>query len=184
MPEGAAALPFFTVGHSNRGLEEFIGLLREATVERVVDVRKMPMSRANPQFNHDTLPDALAPFQISYENIAQLGGLRGKTQGLPAEINGFWENRSFHNYADYMLSPLFHEGLARLIAAGRQWRCAIMCSEAVWWRCHRRLIADQLLARGETVFHIMAQGRCDPARLTSGAVIRADGNVVYPAPGA
>jgi uncharacterized protein (DUF488 family) len=83
-----------------------------------------------------------------------------------------------------MLSPLFHEGLARLIAAGRQWRCAIMCSEAVWWRCHRRLIADQLLARGETVFHIMAQGRCDPARLTSGAVIRADGNVVYPAPGA
>ncbi|MBK8008638.1 MAG: DUF488 domain-containing protein [Rhizobiales bacterium] len=184
MPEGASALPFFTVGHSNRSLEEFVRLLREALIERVIDVRKMPMSRANPQFNYDLLPAALAPYQISYENIAPLGGLRGKTQGLPAEVNGFWENRSFHNYADYMLSASFHEGLDQLIEEGRQRRCAIMCSEAVWWRCHRRLIADQLLARGETVFHIMGQGRVDPARLTDGAVVRADGNVVYPALGA
>lgn len=180
MPDGGA-LPFFTIGHSNRSLDEFIGLLRGAAIERVVDVRKMPMSRANPQFNRDTLPGALAPCQISYEHIAALGGLRGKTQNLPAEINGFWENRSFHNYADYALSAAFHEGLERLIAEGRRRRCAIMCSEVVWWRCHRRLITDYLLARGETVFHIMGPDRIEPARLTSGAVVRADGTVVYPA---
>lgn len=183
MPDGADALPFFTVGHSNRSLEEFVALLREAAAERVVDVRKMPMSRANPQFNRDTLPAALAPYQISYVHSAPLGGLRGKTQGLAAEVNGFWENRSFHNYADYALSPAFHDGLERLIAEGRIRRCAIMCSEAVWWRCHRRLIADHLLARGERVLHIMGEGRIEPARLTSGAVVRADGNVVYPAAG-
>lgn len=181
MSDGAAALPFFTIGHSSHSLDEFIGLLRGAAVERVVDVRKMPMSRANPQFNQDTLPGALAPHQISYEHIAALGGLRGKTQNLSAEVNGFWENRSFHNYADYALSTAFQEGLERLVAEGRRWRCAIMCSEAVWWRCHRRLIADYLLARGETVIHIMGPDRLEPARLTGGAVVRADGNIVYPA---
>jgi uncharacterized protein (DUF488 family) len=105
------ALPFFTIGHSNRSLEEFIELLREPRVERIVDVRKVPMSRANPQFNKDALPDTLAASQISYEHIPELGGLRGKAKSLPPDINGLWENRSFHNYADYALSsfilPLF-----------------------------------------------------------------------------
>jgi uncharacterized protein (DUF488 family) len=173
-------LPFFTVGHSNRDFDAFAALLREAQVERVVDVRKMPMSRANPQFNEDALGGALAAWQISYEHMAALGGLRGKVPGVPADTNGFWENRSFHNYADYALSQPFRDGLARLIEEGRERRCAIMCSEAVWWRCHRRLIADNLIARGETVLHIMEHGRLEPAKLTSGAVVQADGTVVYP----
>lgn len=173
-------LPFFTIGHSNRSLDEFVELLREPRVDRIVDVRKIPMSRANPQFNKDALPDALAAYQISYEHIAELGGRRGRTPALPADINGFWENKSFHNYADYALSEEFHAGLLRLIEEGRKRRCAIMCSEAVWWRCHRRLVTDRLIAHGEEVFHIMAKGRLEPARLTTGGVIRADGTVVYP----
>lgn len=174
------SLPFFTIGHSNRSLEEFAALLKTSRVERVVDVRKMPMSRTNPQFNKDTFPDALAPFQISYDHMTALGGLRGKTRGLPSDVNGLWQNKSFHNYADYALSDQFHEGLAGLIAEGRKRRCAIMCSEAVWWRCHRRLIADNLIARGEAVFHIMGRDRIEAARLTSDAVVRPDKTVIYP----
>jgi uncharacterized protein (DUF488 family) len=177
-------LPFFTIGHSNRSLETFVELLQEPRVERIVDVRKVPMSRTNPQFNRDALPDALAAYQISYEHIPALGGLRGKAQSLPTDINGFWENRSFHNYADYALSEPFHAGLRRLVEEGHERRCAIMCSEAVWWRCHRRLIADNLIARGEVVFHIMGKGRLETARLTPGAVVRPDGKVVYPEGGA
>ena len=174
-------LPFFTIGHSNRPLEEFVGLLQGAGVERLVDIRKMPMSRSNPQFNADTLPEALAAFQISYEHIAALGGLRGKTKATPGDVNGLWENRSFHNYADYALSAAFREGLDRLLSEGRERRCAIMCSEAVWWRCHRRIVTDYLIAAGESVFHIMGEGRLEPAHLTPGAVVEADGTVVYPA---
>ena len=174
-------LPFFTIGHSNRGIEVFVDLLREARIELVVDVRKMPMSRTNPQFNEDVLSASLSASRIAYEHIAALGGLRGKTRGLPADVNGFWENQSFHNYADYALSDQFRTGLDRLVRDGRERRCATMCSEAVWWRCHRRIVSDYLIARGETVFNIMGQGRLEPARLTEGAVIRDDGSVIYPA---
>ena len=174
-------LPFFTVGHSNRSLEEFVGLLSGPYVERVVDIRKIPKSRANPQFNQDKLPATLAPFGISYEHVAALGGLRGKPRGVPADVNGFWDNQSFHNYADYALSADFRHGLEHLLHEGRNRRCAIMCSEAVWWRCHRRIVTDYLLASGETVFHIMADNRLEPAHLTSGAVIQPGGTIVYPA---
>ena len=175
------AQPFFTVGHSNRSIEAFVGLLREARVELLVDVRKMPMSRANPQFNRDALPGSLAAFQISYDHIAALGGLRGKASSLPAGVNGLWTNRSFHNYADYALSEAFHAGFERLLEEGSRRRCAVMCSEAVWWRCHRRIIADYLIAAGEAVFHIMGNGRAEPAHLTPGAVVRDDATIVYPA---
>ena len=173
-------LPFFTIGHSNRSLEEFSELLSGAEIGLVADIRTVPRSRANPQFNKDTLPDALAVLDISYEHVAALGGLRGKARAVPADVNGFWTNESFHNYADHALSEEFHVGLAHLLALGRKRRCALMCSEAVWWRCHRRIVADHLIARGETVFHIMGQGRLEPARLTAGAVIRPDGTIVYP----
>jgi uncharacterized protein (DUF488 family) len=103
-------------------------------------------------------------------------------RSVGGDVNGYWENKSFHNYADYALSDAFHAGLEALINVGRRRRCAVMCSEAVWWRCHRRLIADNLLARGETVLHIMGHGRVEPARLTAGAVVRADRAVLYPAP--
>jgi uncharacterized protein (DUF488 family) len=174
-------LPFFTIGHSNRSLEDFVELPSGPRVDRVVDVRKMPRSRSNPQFNEDALPDTLAASGVSYEHLAALGGLRGKGRGLPRDVNGYWTNASFHNYADYALSATFHEGLEHLLEEGRERRCAIMCSEAVWWRCHRRIIADYLLARGEAVFHIMSRGRLEPARLTPGAAVQPDGTVVYPA---
>jgi uncharacterized protein (DUF488 family) len=174
-------LPFFTIGHSNRSLEEFARLLTEADVALVADVRRMPKSRANPQFNEDTLPEALAVFGVAYEHMAALGGLRGKARSLPADVNGLWTNESFHNYADYALSTRFHAGLEHLLDQGRDRRCAIMCSEAVWWRCHRRIVADHLIARGQTVLHIMGQGRLEPARLTQGAVVQPGGTVVYPA---
>lgn len=175
-------LPFFTIGHSNRGIGIFTDLLREAKIELLVDVRKMPMSRFNPQFNRDVLPASLSAFQITYEHIAALGGLRGKERGLPADVNGLWENRSFHNYADYALSEPFHAGLERLLAEGTERRSAIMCSEAVWWRCHRRIIADYLIAAGKEVFHIMGKDDLEPAHLTPGAVVRGGGTIVYPAP--
>ena len=178
-------LPFFTIGHSNRSIATFAGLLHEAQVELVVDIRKIPMSRANPQFNKDVLPTVLSNLRIGYEHIAALGGLRGKAAASAPEVNGLWKNRSFRNYADYALTERFREGLGRLIEMGRERRSAIMCSEAVWWRCHRRIVADYLIANGHAVFHIMGPGRVEPARLTAGAVIRPDRTVVYPGlPGA
>lgn len=175
-----AVLPFFAVGHSNRSFDEFVHVLDTAGVALVADIRTIPRSRANPQFNSDVLAPALAAHGIGYEVIAELGGLRGKAKTVPTGLNGFWENKSFHNYADYALSERFHTGLERLVAEGRQRRCTTMCAEAVWWRCHRRIVSDYLIARGETVFNIMGPGRLEPARLTEGAVIRADGSVIYP----
>lgn len=177
-------LPFFTIGHSTRSLEAFIELLSGSQVDRVVDIRKIPMSRTNPQFNEDTLTPALAAFQISYGHVAALGGLRGKSRLVAPQVNGFWTNESFHNYADYALSPEFRRGLDQLLDEGGKQRCAIMCSEAVWWRCHRRIVADYLIANGETVFHIMGEGRLEPAQLTPAAVIQSDTAIHYPAEGA
>ncbi len=178
----SAPLPFFTIGHSTRSVDELIDLLQGAQVRHLVDVRSMPRSRSNPQFNQDSLPDALAKAQISYRHIAALGGLRGKSHEVPAEMNGNWRNQSFHNYADYTLSEEFRAGLDELQTLGHDARTAFMCAEALWWRCHRRLIADQLLTRGEQVFHIMAEGQHDPAHLTPGAVIAPDGCLHYPSP--
>lgn len=174
-------LPFFTIGHSNRSLEELVELLRGARIELVADIRSIPRSRTNPQFNEDTLPGALAAFDIRYEHMAALGGLRGKTRASPKDINGLWTNESFHNYADYALTAPFRAGLGHLLDEGRKRRCTVMCSEALWWRCHRRIVADYLIASGETVFHIMQEGRLEPACLTPGAVVQSGGMVVYPA---
>jgi len=174
-------LPFFTIGHSNRSLEVFVALLRQADVTLVADIRKMPRSRTNPQFNETALPQALAGFGIGYDHVASLGGLRGKTAAMAPDINGFWTNKSFHNYADYALTEPFQAGLAHLLGAGRKQRCTLMCSEAVWWRCHRRIVADYLIANGREVFHIMGEGRLVPARLTPGAVVQAEGTIAYPA---
>ncbi|KVR87962.1 DUF488 family protein [Burkholderia vietnamiensis] len=173
-------LPFYTIGHSNRTLDELVAMLRAVDITLLIDIRKMTRSRTNPQFNEATLPDALAAADIGYEHIAELGGLRGKSRDVPDALNGFWTNRSFHRYADYALSPEFRAGLARLIALGEQQRCALMCSEAVWWRCHRRIVSDYLLARGDTVLHIMGLNRVEPARITAGATVRDDGALVYP----
>jgi uncharacterized protein (DUF488 family) len=182
MREDRVTLPFFTVGHSNRSLDDFLALLAPSAVARLVDIRTVPRSRANPQFDGATLPPALAGAGIAYEHAAALGGLRGRSRDVPPEVNGFWTNESFHNYADHALSAEFRAALDALIATGRRERCAVMCSEAVWWRCHRRIVADHLIARGETVLHLMQPGRADPATFTPGAVVRPDRSVVYPAP--
>ena len=173
--------PFYTIGHSTRSIEEFVALLQECGVRLVVDVRTVPRSRTNPQYNRDALPDALAPFQIGYEHVAALGGLRGKKRDVAPDVNGFWQNKSFHNYADYALSDEFESGLDELMAAAAEQRTAIMCAEAVWWRCHRRIIADYLLLRGRSVIHLMGEGRNEPARITPAARER-EGRLVYPAP--
>ena len=178
---GAMANTFFTIGHSTRTIVEFADLLQESEVNLVVDVRSIPRSRTNPQFNQQGLPEALAPWQIGYEHIAELGGLRGKPRGAEPSRNAYWSVRSFRNYADYALTAPFAAGMARLRERGSGHRCAIMCAEAVWWRCHRRIIADYLLAAGERVMHILGTSHVDEAHLTPGAVIRNDGTVVYPA---
>ena len=154
-------------------------LLRCGPVELVVDVRTVPRSRYNPQYNDDVLGDELALYQVAYARIGGLGGLRGRSHDVPADVNAFWENASFHNYADYALSDEFAEALAQLIELGETRRCVIMCAEAVWWRCHRRIIADDLLARERTVLHLMGIDRVEPARLTPAAQIT-NGKIVYP----
>ena len=156
-------------------------VLRTGAVELVVDARTVPRSRTNPQYNFDVLPDSLAEWQVGYRRMAELGGLRGRSQAVPAEVNGYWENRSFHNYADYALSEEFERGLEQLMAVSGERRTAIMCAEAVWWRCHRRIIADYLLLRGRDVIHLMGEGNAVPATMTPAARER-DGRLVYPAP--
>ncbi len=173
--------PFFTIGHSTREFAAFAELLEASRVEHVVDVRTVPRSRTNPQFNKDVMPDALSAVGMSYEHLVALGGLRGKSKTVVPDENGFWNNDSFHNYADYALTSEFDGGLAQLIERGRQQRCVIMCAEAVWWRCHRRIVADYLLARDLEVLHIMGEGRIDAATLTPAAVVGEDGKVRYPA---
>jgi uncharacterized protein (DUF488 family) len=147
----------------------------------VIDVRTVPRSRTNPQYNFDVLADELRPWQIGYGRISELGGLRGRSKIVPPEVNGYWENQSFHNYADYALSDEFERGLDELIATAAEQQTAIMCAEAVWWRCHRRIIADYLLLRGRSVIHLMGEGRNEPARITPAARER-EGRLVYPAP--
>jgi uncharacterized protein (DUF488 family) len=173
-------LPICTVGHSTRSIPEFVDLLRLGEATTVVDIRTVPRSRHNPQYNLDVLPGELAAFQIRHEYIAELGGLRGKTPGVAPEVNGLWRNQSFHNYADYALTGGFRAGLDRLLAIAESERCAIMCAEAVWWRCHRRIVADYLLVRGLDVLHLMWPSRIEPASLTPGAIPR-EGSITYPA---
>jgi uncharacterized protein (DUF488 family) len=173
-------LPIHTIGHSTRTIPEFVDLLQVGNVELVVDIRSVPRSRTNSQFNLETLPDTLAPWQIGYRHIRDLGGLRGRSKSVPPEVNGFWTNPSFHNFADYALSDAFRAGLLNLLELSETKRCAIMCSEAVWWRCHRRIVADYLLIAGRSVFHLMGAARIEPAALTQAARTR-DGALVYPA---
>jgi uncharacterized protein (DUF488 family) len=174
------ALPFFTIGHSTRTIAEFAELLGVGGVRMVIDIRTVPRSRTNPHYDEDRLGEALARYGIGHGRIPALGGLRRRALEVPPERNGWWRNRSFHNYADHALSMEFRTGLEELVALGRERPVAMMCSEAVWWRCHRRIVADHLIARGEAVFHLMDGGRAEPARLSEGASA-AQGEVTYPA---
>ena len=176
------AHPFFTVGHSTRSLEEFLKLLAAYEIGTVVDVRTVPRSRKNPQFNRDALPEELAKAGIGYVHIPELGGLRGRSAEAKPSPNAFWENESFRNYADYAMTEPFMAGLRKLVEIGRNDRAAIMCAEAVWWRCHRRIVADYLVSRGEVVMHILGAGRADRATLSAAARLTHEGVLIYDAP--
>jgi uncharacterized protein (DUF488 family) len=172
---------FFTIGHAARPIAEFIELLTEAEIRAVVDVRTAPRSRTNPQFDRQALAASLAGFEIEYHHLAALGGLRPRQREISTSLNAYWENQSFHNYADYAMSREFRSGLDELRTLGQARRCAIMCAETLWWRCHRRIIADYLLAAGEAVFHIFRARHIEQAHMTAAAKRRPDGVLIYPA---
>jgi uncharacterized protein (DUF488 family) len=164
------------VGHSTHPIEEFLEILDAQGVEQIVDIRTIPKSRRNPQFNSDALAESLTKHGIGYEHLPALGGLRHPHHD---SINTAWRNESFRGYADYMQTPEFDRGLRELIerAAGRV--TAIMCAESVPWRCHRSLVADALGARGVAVEHIMSKTSRKPHSFTPFA--RIDGErVTYP----
>lgn len=175
------ALPFYTIGHARRPINEFVGLLQSSAVTLVADVRTVPCSRTNPQYDATVLPQALCAAGIGYEHIPALGGLRGRSRDVPPQTNAYWQNASFHNYADYAMSGAFRAGLLHLRELGRERSCAIMCAETLWWRCHRRIIADYLLAAGETVFHILGPRHVDPAQMNAAARVQPSGALAYPA---
>jgi uncharacterized protein (DUF488 family) len=173
----------FTIGHSVRPLDVFIGLLKAADVRRVVDVRAFPRSRTNPQYNEDVLPSSLSGFQIGYLHIPELGGRRGRQPNVPRAANAFWQNESFHNYADYAMGGDFNTALERLRQLAHSERCAIMCAETLWWQCHRRIISDYLIAAGDIVFHILGADHVARAFMTPAARLRANGVLTYPVDG-
>ncbi len=166
----------FTVGHSTRTLDELVEILRTHGVERLVDVRTIPRSRHNPQFNRETLGKALHNRHLSYRHMKTLGGLR---HARPDSTNTGWRNASFRGFADYMQTPAFGEALEKLLKLAEQKPTAIMCAEAVPWRCHRSLIADALTARGYKVRDIMSVTSAKPHALMTMARVH-DQQVTYP----
>lgn len=173
MSPGLAA---FTIGHSTRSVEDFIALLLAHHIELIVDVRTVPRSRRNPQFNRETLPQSLQEAEISYEHITALGGFRRPN---PHSANTGWRNASFRGYADYMQTAAFGAAIESLAERAHRQRLAVMCAEAVPWRCHRSLIADALVVRGIPVEEIISTTRTQPHAMTSFS--RVEGTIVtYP----
>lgn len=179
----SASSTIFTIGHSTRTIAEFVALLRRVNLDLVVDVRSIPRSRAAPQFDRDTLPESLAAEGIGYRHLPGLGGRRHHRKDAPPSANTLWRVEAFRNYADYAETESFRAGLDELLDLAPDHRCVIMCAEAVWWRCHRRIVADYLLALGVPVEHILGAGQVTPAALTPGAQVTADGTLRYRAEG-
>jgi len=176
-PKEAVSPLVLTIGHSTHSLEEFIGLLQAHAAARVVDVRTIPRSRHNPQFNKDSLPDSLKKARLGYVHMPGLGGLRHAKVG---SLNSGWRNASFRGYADYMQTPEFRRNVKELIRLAKHEQIAIMCAEAVPWRCHRSLIADALLVRGIRADNIMSLTYRPVHTLTPFAKVRGT-TITYPA---
>jgi uncharacterized protein (DUF488 family) len=168
-------LSIWTIGHSTRPIEELIQILQSFRIDTLIDVRSFPGSRRYPHFNKENLQSSLASAKIDYLHLPELGGRR-KTR--PDSLNVAWRNESFRGYADYMETPQFAAGIERLMQLARSQRIAIMCSEAVWWRCHRSLISDYLKVSGVDVMHIMAAEKSETHPFTSAATI-VDGQLSY-----
>jgi uncharacterized protein (DUF488 family) len=178
VPERYNAKKFevFTIGHSTRTIEQFIQILRTHGVKRVIDVRTIPRSRHNPQFNRESLAESLRAPGIAYTHLKKLGGLRHPTKD---SINLGWRNSGFRGFADYMLTPEFEAALDRAVRLAKTKPCALMCAEAVPWRCHRSLIADALTVRKIPVKHIVSATRAQPHKITPFALIRGT-HITYP----
>jgi len=161
-------LKLWTIGHSTRAIDEFIDALKSFEIQTLADVRSFPGSRRYPQFNKENLEASLAETGIGYMHLPDLGGRR---RTKPDSLNMAWQSKTFRGYADYMETAGFQKGIARLLEAAREQRTAIMCAEAVWWRCHRSLISDYLKANEVEVTHIMAAGKSAPHPFTSAASI-------------
>jgi hypothetical protein len=168
----------WTIGHSTRTIEEFIALLQEHQIETLVDVRHFPGSRRFPHFNKPQLAHTLGAVAIRYEHLVELGGRRPTRPDSP---NLLWRNASFRGYADYMETQPFRDGIERLLKIASGGRTAIMCSEALWWRCHRSMISDDLKANGTQVFHIMGHHKVQEHPYTSAAQL-VDGRLSYQSP--
>ena len=166
----------FTIGHSTHPIDEFIHILQTYGIQKIIDVRTIPKSRYNPQFNHDALQEELQKHDIEYVHLAGLGGLRHTTKD---SINLAWNNASFRGYADYMQTPEFAKGMGELIDLAKVKQVTIMCAEAVPWRCHRSLIGDALLVRDIKVEDIISEKSSQPHKLTSFAKVEGD-RVTYP----
>jgi uncharacterized protein (DUF488 family) len=162
------ALTIWTIGHSTRTIEDFLELLKAREIESLVDVRHFPGSRRYPQFNKEQLSQSLAKVGIEYHHLLKLGGRR---RPQPDSPNTAWRNEAFRGYADYMETKPFAEGIGSLLDLARKKRAATMCAEAVWWRCHRSLIADYLKARGYKVLHILSPTKTEEHPFTAAARI-------------
>jgi uncharacterized protein (DUF488 family) len=167
----------WTVGHSTHTLDVFVELLSVHEIALLIDVRTVPNSRRHPHFGADALAASLPDRGVAYARSPALGGWR---RTVPDSANGGWQNASFRGYADYAMSCEFAEALAELRDMAAERRTVIMCAEALWWRCHRRLIADRLVVSGDTVCHIGSDGRAYAHRLSAFAAVDAAGGVTYP----
>jgi uncharacterized protein (DUF488 family) len=172
------ATQVWTIGHSTHQIDAFVALLVAHHIAQLADIRTVPKSRRHPHFHTDALARSLPERGVAYAHLPRLGGWRHAAADSP---NDAWRNLSFRGYADYAMGEEFAHGLAQLrqLAAAR--RTAMMCSEALWWRCHRRLVADRLVAAGDSVCHISSDGRASAHQLTPFATVEPDGQITYPA---
>ncbi|MDQ3933081.1 MAG: DUF488 domain-containing protein [Actinomycetota bacterium] len=170
-------MKLWSIGHSTHGLDEFVDLLAEHEIRALVDIRTVPKSRRHPHFRSDALAHSLPERGIAYTHVPRLGGFRRPRADSP---NAGWRNESFRGYADYAMTDDFDAGLAELRRIAQAERTVMMCSEALWWRCHRRLVADRLVVAGDAVLHIGADGRASEHELTPFACVSGDGQITYP----
>ena len=171
----------FTIGHSSHPMDRFVVLLQQHGIEALADIRRFPGSRKHPHFSQENLVATLPGHGIQYHWLEALGGRRQRKEADPPSPNPGLRDQSFRNYADYMLTEEFRQGLETLFEFARNRRTAMMCAEGLFWKCHRRLVSDYLLANGASVLHIFPNGEAKPHTLTPGARVES-GGVTYPAP--
>lgn len=181
-PDEPTASPLYTIGHSNRSFGALCEILHAYQIRGLVDIRRFPRSRTNPQFNGDVLAESLRAEGIGYTYVQELGGRRSKTKQRKEADNAGWRVTAFHNYADYAETEPFAESLQTLLQLAAREPSAVMCAEALWWRCHRRIVADHVLAHGVPVIHLFTATKAEAATLTPFAHVDANARVTYPAP--